>query len=101
MPNLKIDLPVGTTLSDGKQITFKAPCDCSAITALLIDGSTFDLVDASGNVVAGGNSFTADAMVSVIIDTDTNKAFLQNAVVSPFSNEGHLVLPDGSEFWIA
>ena len=79
MPNLKIDLPVGTTLSDGKQITFKTPCDCSAITALLIDGVAYDLVDALGNVVAGGNSFTANAMVSVIIDTDTNKAFLQNA----------------------
>ena len=79
MPNLKIDLPVGATISDGKQITFKAPCDCSDVTALLIDGVAYDLVDALGNVVAGGNSFTANAMVSVIIDTDTNKAFLQNA----------------------
>lgn len=81
MPNLKIDLPVGATISDGKQITFKTPCDCSAITALLIDGVAYDLVDALGNVVAGGNSFVADVMVSVIIDTDTNKAFLQNAAI--------------------
>ena len=84
MPNLRVDLPVGTTICDGKQITFKAPCDCSDITALLIDGRAYQLVDAFGNVVAGGNSFTANAMVSVIIDTDEYKAFLQNAVANSF-----------------
>ena len=84
MPNLKIDLPVGATISDGKQITFKAPCDCSEVTALLIDGVVYALVDASGNVVAGGNSFVANAMISVIVDTDENKAFLQNAANATF-----------------
>ena len=81
MANLLVSLPTGTVICDGKQITFKSPVDCTEVTGIIIDGITYQLVDALGIVKAGGNSFAANAMVSVIIDTDDNKAFIQNILL--------------------
>ena len=86
MANIKIELSL--PIIDGMPLSFKAPCDCVAVTGIKVEypegdstvSKVFTFADAHGNELTGiGNLFTAGAMVRVILDTDTNKAFLQNA----------------------
>ena len=80
MATLTVTLPVGTTVVNGKQVTFRAPCDCTGISGIVIDGTTYTLVDATTEQITG-HTFKKDAMVSVIMDTENNKAFVQNGII--------------------
>ena len=85
--NIRIDLNHAPL--DGETISFKAPCNASEITGLIIyykneSGSSvskeFTLNDANGvNIGTLNNIFSEGAIVKVIIDTDVNNAFVQNA----------------------
>lgn len=87
MAQIKVDLP--TSLIDGMDIKFKAPCDCTAITGLIVryptdgdemDSMSFTFRDSHGNDLTGlGNLFSAGAYVKVIVDTVNGYAYLQNA----------------------
>ena len=80
MATLTVTLPTGTTIVNGKQITFRAPCDCTGISGIVINGTTYTLVDATTEQITG-HTFKKDAMVSVIMDTENNKAFVQNGII--------------------
>lgn len=76
---------------DGMDIKFKAPCNCSAITGLLVtypEGSQeFTFRDCHGNNVAGiGGLFAEGAYVKVIVDVERGRAYLQNADNNSFLN---------------
>ena len=87
MAQIKIDL--GAKLVDGMDVKFKAPCDCTEVTGLLVayindkgaaaeKGFTFR--DSHGNNLAGlGNLFGAGAYVKAILDTGRGYAYVQNA----------------------
>lgn len=90
MANVKVEL--GYQIHDGMSLTFKAPCDCTRVTGLIIyypnitqDATTetskvFSFKDAHGVDLANlGNLFTVDAYVKVVLDTVNNYAYLQNA----------------------
>ena len=87
MAQIKIDLP--TSLLDGMDIKFKAPCDCTAVTGLLVyyptegeemGSKSFTFRDSHGNDLSGlGNLFSAGAYVKAILDTENGYAYLQNA----------------------
>lgn len=87
MAQIKIDL--STKLIDGMVVKFKAPCDCTAVTGLLVyyvadngEGSSkaFAFRDSLGNDLTGlGNLFASDAYVSVILNTANGYAYIQNA----------------------
>lgn len=85
MANIKVTSPV--PVYDGQPLTFRSPADCSAISGLIVhyhDGKvatskTFQFADAHGNNVGDYDLFAADALVKVILDTDTSLAFVQNA----------------------
>lgn len=87
MPKIRIDLEA--TVLNGQALTFKAPADCSDITGLIIyypEGNTttsknFKFVDAHGVDVGSGtiSLFAANALVKVVLDTDSGKAYVQNA----------------------
>lgn len=80
MSKIKITLPQCESIVNGKPITFKAPCNCEGVTAIVVGNKEFSLVNAAGvNISAIGNAFVKDAMVTVILDTDTEKAYIQNA----------------------
>lgn len=72
---------------DGQPVTFKSPANCSGIEGLKVyypaaDGTavaTFALADAHGNNVGSINLFAANVLVKVILDTESGKAFVQNA----------------------
>lgn len=80
MATLTVTLPTGATVVNGKQVTFRAPCDCTGISGIVIDGTTYTLVDATTEQITG-HTFKKDAMVSVIMDTENNKAFVQNGII--------------------
>lgn len=88
MANIKIDLT--HPLQDGETIVFKAPCDCTEVTGLIVyypneDGSnvlnqSFTFRDAHKNDLTGlGNLFSAGALVAVLVDKVENAAQLLNA----------------------
>lgn len=67
-------------VKNNSTITFKAPCDGTGIISLIINSVTYTLVDAkNNNINAIGNVFIKDALVSVLIDTTNNRAYIQNA----------------------
>lgn len=84
---IRIDL--GYTVEDGSEIKFKSPVSASATTGLIAyypdaDGvvvsTEFAFADAHGNNVgAVDHLFAENAVVKVILDLDTNNAFVQNA----------------------
>lgn len=88
----KIKVNLNGAYSDGKLVTFKAPCNCTRVDGLIIsypqyNGSEyvetnvdFTFKDAAGNdVIELGNLFAEGAYVSAILDTTNRFAFLQNA----------------------
>lgn len=85
MANIRVDSPI--TIFDGQAVTFKSPTDCSQITGLKVyypdNGTTltkvFQFADAHGNNVGDLDLFASDVVVKVILDTDNNMAFVQNA----------------------
>lgn len=87
MAQIRIDL--NEPLLDGMDIKFQAPCDCTAITGLIVyypaeegasDNQSFVFKDAHGNVLTGqGNLFIKGAYVKVIVDVPNGIAYLQNA----------------------
>lgn len=86
MANIKIALDY--TIIDGQPLSFKAPCDCTAVTGIKVEypdgestvSTVFSFADAHGTTLAGlGNLFAKGAMVRVLLDTGSNKAYIQNA----------------------
>ena len=95
MANIRIDQ--AATVVNGQALTFKSPADCSAITGLIVyypngnttTSKTFKFVDAHGVDVGSGtiSLFAANAMVKVILDVDSGKAFVQNADTNAYLEE--------------
>lgn len=82
MANIKLTLP-GEPFS-GQIVTFTAPCDCASVTnGLVIGGDIYTICDAVGKCVTdgGGGRWMAGAQVSVVLDCENKKAFIQNAAV--------------------
>jgi len=79
MANIKLTLPAEPF---SKQIvTFTAPCGCDQVTdGLVINGETYTVCDAMGECVTGkGGAWCAGAQISVVLDCENKKAFIQNA----------------------
>ena len=65
----------------GRKVTFPAPCDCASVTdGLSINGEIYAICDAMGKCVTGiDGKWAAGAQVSVILDCENKKAYIQNA----------------------
>ena len=90
MANIKVTLD--HQINDGMSLTFKAPCDCTAVTGLKIyypsltedtsttTSKTFTFKDAHGNNLTSiGNLFVSGAYIKVILDTTNSAAYIQNS----------------------
>ena len=84
--NVRVDL--NTPINDGMEVVFKAPCDASEVTGLnvyypvdgVLESQVFTFADANTNDLGHFDAlFAKDAVVKVILDLDTNMAFVQNA----------------------
>ena len=79
MSTLNVTMPESTSTCNGKQVTFRAPCDCIGVENIVINGKTYALLNTADKPVYNDNIFVSGALVSVIIDEDNNKAYIQNA----------------------
>ena len=80
--NIRVDLT--TPIRDGMEVKFRSPEDCSQVTGLIVysgnDSKEFMFADAHGeNVGDIDHLFAEGAVVKVILDITTSKAFVQNA----------------------
>ena len=88
MGKVKLTLPGLEIPVTGKQVTFAAPCDCSVVECIHIDGVDYAVVDAMGNQVTGspdGGVWRSGAKVSVLLDVENRKAFLLNGNTPPIT----------------
>lgn len=77
MSKLKLNVP--DVICTGKMVSFVAPCDCSTITCLHINGVDYTIVDAAGeDVTKVGGVWAAGAVVTVVLNTSTRRAYIQN-----------------------
>jgi hypothetical protein len=85
MANIRLNLEI--PVFDGQNLTFRSPSDCSAVTGLTVyypkgaatASKTFQFADSHGNNVGGINLFASNVLVKVILDTQRNRAYVQNA----------------------
>lgn len=80
--NIRVDLT--TPIRDGMEVKFRSPEDCSQVTGLIVysgnESQEFMFADAHGeNVGDIDHLFAEGAVVKVILDVATSKAFVQNA----------------------
>ena len=89
--NVRVNL--NYPIYDGAEIVFKAPCDASEVTGLIVYypgdagvvSSVFTFADAHANDLGHIDElFAAGAVVKVILDTDTGMAFVQNAATNAY-----------------
>ena len=82
---INLEAPASGVIN-GMELSFYAPCDCSNVTGITLEGKTYQLVDASGTSLSGCSKyFTKGATLSVIIDTVNAKATLLNPRVNTYT----------------
>ena len=100
--NIRVDLT--TPITDGTEVVFRSPVDCSQITGLIVyyngDSKEFALADAHGNNVGDiDHLFAENVVVKVILDVTHAMAYVQNAdtnayIESTFVKSVNGVKPD-------
>lgn len=96
MSDIRVD--ISSVLSEGLEVLFYAPCDCSEVTGLKVyytDPITleetctpFTFCDAKGNDLGNlDNLFAKDACVKVILSVVESRAYIQNAVTNSYLEE--------------
>lgn len=98
MSSVKLTLPGTMVPTTGMQINFVAPCNCSEIDSLTIDNKDYSIVDSLGHSLVGtGCMWSANALVSVLLDTVNARAFILNAgsvgILSPSQYGDELPAP--------
>ena len=66
----------------GKQVSFVAPCGSLDAECITISGADFIVCNAMGVDVSGTNAWASGAMVSVILNVEDHRAYIQNADVT-------------------
>ena len=106
--NVRVNL--NYTIYDGAEIVFKAPCDASVVTGLIVYypngteevSSVFSFADAHTNDLGHiDDLFYAGAVVKVILDTETNMAFVQNAPTNAYLEDRLASIPKKFEIVIS
>lgn len=94
MKTINLTLPDGEIPVNGKQVSFVAPCDCSVTKCLRINDAEYAIVDATGcKVTEKGGAWTANSIVSVILDVDNKKAYLQGATLGAMTQKLLATIP--------
>lgn len=80
--NVRVNL--NTPITDGTEVVFRSPVDCSQVTGLIVyspgGSQEFAFADAHGNNVGDiDHLFAENVVVKVILDTVHSMAFVQNA----------------------
>lgn len=78
MSKIKLNLPLGEPAVTGKMVTFTAPCDCSAVEAIQIDGVDYNVCDSLDTVIAGRGIWRTGAEVTVVLNAEKRNAYVLN-----------------------
>lgn len=93
---MNIKVSINTSIKDGTTVSFRAPADCSEVTGLIVNyqqdekskSKEFIFADAHGNNVGDiDNLFAENAVVTVILDVEHSKAYIQNADTNSYLEE--------------
>lgn len=86
---IQLTLLKSVSVETGLTVTFQAPCDCTESNGVSILGVNYTLVDAAGVALeAEFKAFAQNAMVRVILNTDENKAYIQNGAATTIEAGG-------------
>lgn len=89
MSRIRVELDVPVV--NGKQVSFFSPIGSADARSILIHDVEYALVDSHGQALAKLDySWTAGALVSVILDTSTSKAYVQNATSNAYIEDTFL-----------
>lgn len=95
MPVLSITLPSNTFLTNGKQITFRAPCNSKGVTGLVI-GNDPDIYYIRNSLKKGLPEdvavFEEGVMVHVLLDVDNHLAYIQNVGAASGTQDENIVV---------
>lgn len=73
----------------GEDLTIVAPCDCSAVEGVQINGVAFPFYDTLGNVLSS-RLFAEGSLIRVMIDVTNGRALILNAPYKPKKTTIHL-----------
>lgn len=77
------DVSINTTML----VTFKSPCDSNTVTNVAVGDKLYQLVDSTGTSISGCSLiFSSDCYVTVLLDVDSNRAYIQNSANNPTIN---------------
>lgn len=67
---------------NGEEITIQTPCNCSEVTGVQINNTTFPFYDTLGNSLENITGlFAKDSLIRVLIDTVNVRAYILNGAV--------------------
>ena len=73
-------------VTQGMELSFRAPCGCSDVSGISLDNQFYSIVDASGSPLTGCSGyFEAGAILTVIIDVTNRTATLLNPRVNTYT----------------
>lgn len=101
MSTITLDLPSYASVMDGKHVTFRAPCDSTGVTGVVINYDTYALKDMYNNDISSSNNtaFKEGAMVYVILDATNHVAYLQNSSgVESFNGRFGVIVPQSGDY---
>ena len=81
MSKINLSLPDDNIVT-GKQVSFIAPCGSDSAECLTINGVDYIVCNAIGVDVAGTTAWASGVIVSVILNVEETKAYIQNAATS-------------------
>ena len=84
---MKIKLKVSGKVSTGRLVSFVAPCGSDTAECLTIGSKNYTICNAAGTNVAGTNAWVSGAIVSVILNVEGAKAYIQNADPKPIISQ--------------
>ena len=75
------------SVQEGSSITFLAPCSCESVTGVSINGTVYEILEANG--LAPTKAYTTNALVTLKLDVDNSKAYIQNSANTGGGSEGN------------
>lgn len=79
MSKIKLTLPGLEIPVNGKQVTFEAPCDCTSVECIQIDGVDYAVCDSLDNEITGRGIWCSGASVTVVLNVEKRKAYVLNS----------------------
>ena len=89
---LKLVPVTNAKIETGLQITFVAPCDCTEVTSLSINGTAYYVFDTNGKPVEQfGGFWTEGTTVTLTLNCESKHAYMPSPVPDPTYNQTEIL----------